>query len=178
MKSPRIALLIAFSTGLVCGIWLIATKQTELMAQVPADGTRQLLIIAAEAELEYTKAKFEYVTKMNAEVGLIYPPSVVKRLEHNQIIYETYLAEMKKAKPEFQNVVIQIANADVELAKYNRDRESRKRKRELLEVAVRAAEKRLDVVKATRDDAELRDWMRRHLILEVMDLRLDFEHSQ
>lgn len=179
MKSHRVALFIAFSAGLVGGIWLIAREQSELRAQepIPADEVRHD-IIAAEAELDLTKEMLKYANETNDELRGIYPPSFIEQLEFKQSIASTYLAELKKDEPEFRNVVIQVAIADVEQAKRLRDRETDKRKGQLREFAVRAAEKRLALAKSTRDDQALQDWLIRHLILELVNLRLDLEHTR
>ena len=178
MKAHHIAIALAFSAGLFCGTWLIPWEHSELMAQnqVPVDEPRHDMdIIVAEGEIELTQALLKYANKLNDRLGNVLPPTFIKQLELKQGILRTYLVELKKDEPEIRNTLIKVADAELQLTRFKLDREKDVDRRELLEIAVDVAEKRLEQVKALPNHEEQQDWLIRQVGLDVLNVRLDVE---
>jgi hypothetical protein len=179
MKAKYFAFLFVFISGLVCGNWSVPWGQHEALAQDQSTEEETIRDLGyEEAELKLMEAQLAWVNRANEKFGGgIYSPVLIRWLELKGDVLRTYLDEQRKAEPNMQTVLITLAEARLEVAKLELDREADEEKRPLRELTVEVAEERLKGVKSDRiRDAEYRqNWLIRQLELDLLGVRLDLE---
>lgn len=176
------AFLFVFVSGLVFSNWSFTWDQHEALAQdQPTEKETIRDFGYEEAELKLMEAQLAWVNRANEKLGGgVYSPVLIRWLELKGDVLRTFLDEHRKDEPNMQAVLIKMAEARLEVAKLEHDREIDEERRALRKVVVEVAEERVKAVQSDRmRDPEYRqNWLIRQLELDLLGVRLDLERAR